>query len=115
MLQVTNHGLPKKVMDEMIEVSKSFFDLTEEEKGDYSGKKVFDPIKYGTSFNASLDKSLYWRDHLKVFVHPHFNAPLKPNNFRFNLLCINNFLLISLKLNFIMKECTFFFSFLNGN
>ncbi|KAM7520812.1 hypothetical protein LguiB_019774 [Lonicera macranthoides] len=71
-----------KVTDEMLKVSKSFFDLTEEEKGKYSGNKLFDPIKYGTSFNASLDKSLYWRDHLKVFVHPHFNAPLKPDNFR---------------------------------
>lgn len=70
-------------MDKMIEASREFFDLTEDEKGDYKGKQLFDPIKYGTSFNTSVDKTLFWRDHLKVHVHPHFNAPHKPSNFRY--------------------------------
>ncbi|KAK3030181.1 hypothetical protein RJ639_039658 [Escallonia herrerae] len=81
---VVNHSMPKKLMADMVHtiVSQSFFDLAEEEKGEYRGKQLFDPIKYGTSFNASVDKALFWRDHLKVYVHPHFNAPHKPSNFR---------------------------------
>ncbi|KAK3023243.1 hypothetical protein RJ639_044409 [Escallonia herrerae] len=56
---VVNHGMPKKLMDDMLQTSQSFFDLTEEEKGEYRGEQLFDPIKYGTSFNASVDKSTF--------------------------------------------------------
>ncbi|KAK9044166.1 hypothetical protein V6N11_072482 [Hibiscus sabdariffa] len=47
----------------------------EEEKGEFGGKHVLDPIRYGTSFNASIDKVLCWRDYLKVFQHPELNNP----------------------------------------
>lgn len=78
---VTNHGVPKTLMEEMIEASQSFFDLTEEQKREYSGQQVLDPIKYGTSFNVSVDKVLFWRDLLKIHVHPRFNSPTKPSHF----------------------------------
>lgn len=69
-------------MDEMIKESGDFFDLKEEEKHDYAGKALFDPIRWGTSFNVGVDKTLFWRDYLKIHAHPHFNAPTKPFGFR---------------------------------
>ncbi|KAL2317666.1 hypothetical protein Fmac_031542 [Flemingia macrophylla] len=49
---------------------------------EYSSPNLFDQIKYGTSFNVMIDKTLFWRDYLKCYVHPHFNAPFKPLGFR---------------------------------
>jgi len=64
---------------------QSFFDLSKEEKMEFAGKKILDPIRYGTSFNVMVDKTLFWRDYLKCLVHPHFNAPSKPPDLRYLL------------------------------
>ncbi|TKY56296.1 Leucoanthocyanidin dioxygenase [Spatholobus suberectus] len=76
-----NHGVSGTIRDKMLRASQRFFDLTEEEKGEYAGRKVLDPIRYGTSFNVMVDKTLCWRDYLKCHVHPHFNVPSKPPDF----------------------------------
>ncbi|KAF2291616.1 hypothetical protein GH714_026221 [Hevea brasiliensis] len=78
---VINHGVPKKLRDEMINSTETFFNLTEEEKQEYRGNELLDPIKCGTSFNVRVDKSLMWRDYLKILVHPHFVSPHKPAGF----------------------------------
>ncbi|KAK8692349.1 hypothetical protein V6N13_075816 [Hibiscus sabdariffa] len=78
---VINHGVPEMLRDEMVRETESFFDLREEDKRQYAGKKLFDPIRCGTSFNSNVDKTLLWRDYLKIHVHPHFNAPDKPSGF----------------------------------
>ncbi|MBA0720813.1 hypothetical protein Goshw_027129 [Gossypium schwendimanii] len=78
---VINHGVAETLRDEMVRETESFFDLRGEEKKQYAGKKLFDPIRCGTSFNANVDKTLLWRDYLKIHVHPHFNAPAKPSGF----------------------------------
>ncbi|XVF44819.1 hypothetical protein PTKIN_Ptkin02bG0154900 [Pterospermum kingtungense] len=78
---VINHGVAESVMKSIIEVSKGFFELTEEEKQEYAAKHVMDPIRYGTSFNVSADKVLFWRDFLKVVLHPKFHSPNKPASF----------------------------------
>jgi len=67
----------------MLRATQRFFDLSEEEKKEYAGEKVLDPIRYGTSFNVMVDKSLFWRDFLKCHVHPHLNVPSKPPGFRY--------------------------------
>ncbi|XP_021899983.1 LOW QUALITY PROTEIN: protein DMR6-LIKE OXYGENASE 2-like [Carica papaya] len=79
---VTNHGVEERLMEEMIEACKGFFNLSEEEKQEYAGKHVLDTIRCGTSMNVSVDQVLFWRDYLKIFVHPQFNSPNKPPNFR---------------------------------
>ncbi|OMO63567.1 Oxoglutarate/iron-dependent dioxygenase [Corchorus olitorius] len=76
---VTNHGLPESMMKAMIEACRAFFDLPEEEKQEFEGKHVLDPIRCGTSFNVSVDKVLFWRDFVKFFMHPNFHAPTKPS------------------------------------
>ncbi|XP_057974539.1 2-oxoglutarate-dependent dioxygenase 19-like [Malania oleifera] len=78
---VVNHGVPKKVMDDMVSGCLGFFDLTEEEKQEYAGKQLFDPIRSGTSFNLTVDDAFLWRDYLKIHVHPNFHAPTKPADF----------------------------------
>ncbi|CAN0906740.1 2-oxoglutarate-dependent dioxygenase 19 [Linum grandiflorum] len=79
--QVINHGVEESLMEGMIEICEEFFNLTEEEKEKYKGNDVLDPIRYGTSFNTSVDKVLFWRDFLKVFVHPNFHSPQNPPAF----------------------------------
>lgn len=78
---VINHGVPEDQIKAMMDACIDFFNLTEEEKREYQGKHVLDPIRCGTSFNASVDRVLFWRDFLKVFIHPQFHSPMKPAGF----------------------------------
>ncbi|KAK7301150.1 hypothetical protein RJT34_12011 [Clitoria ternatea] len=77
-----NHGMSETLRDELLRGSQGFFDMSVEDKREFAGEKLFDPIKCGTSFNVMVDKTLFWRDYLKCHVHPHFNAPSKPPGFR---------------------------------
>ncbi|OMO63566.1 Oxoglutarate/iron-dependent dioxygenase [Corchorus olitorius] len=42
---VTNHGVPESMMKEMIEACRAFFELPDEEKQEFEGKHVLDPIR----------------------------------------------------------------------
>ncbi|KAB5516040.1 hypothetical protein DKX38_026732 [Salix brachista] len=75
---VINHGVPQKLLSSILDGCRGFFDLEEEEKQEFKGNHVLDPIRSGTSFNVSVEKAFYWRDFLKVFVHPVFYSPTKP-------------------------------------
>lgn len=79
---VINHGVEERTMKKMIDGCREFFYLSEEEKREFEGKHVLDPIRCGTSFNESVDKVFFWRDYLKVMVHPKFHSPSKPSGFR---------------------------------
>lgn len=78
---VVNHGIPENLMKEVINGTEGFFNLREEEKKEFEGKNVLDPIRCGTSFNVSKEKAFFWRDYLKVFVHPQFHSPNKPQGY----------------------------------
>ncbi|XP_052206113.1 2-oxoglutarate-dependent dioxygenase 19-like [Diospyros lotus] len=75
---VINHGVPESLMKAVIDGLIEFFNLREEEKKEFEGKHVLDPIRCGTSFNPKMEKVFFWRDFLKVFVHPQFHFPNKP-------------------------------------
>ncbi|XP_010939711.3 2-oxoglutarate-dependent dioxygenase 19 [Elaeis guineensis] len=80
---VVNHGIPESLREAMLDSMMEFFDQTEEEKGEYARKHVMNPIRYGTSFNSTVEDVWYWRDYLRVFVHPVFYSPAKaPPSFR---------------------------------
>ncbi|XP_073150776.1 2-oxoglutarate-dependent dioxygenase 19-like [Henckelia pumila] len=81
-----NHGIPEELMQKMIEISEEFFNLGEEDKPEFEPKNVLEPVRYGTSFNTAQEEVHCWRDFLKVFVHPHFHSPQKPQAFRDALL-----------------------------
>ncbi|XP_040940603.1 2-oxoglutarate-dependent dioxygenase 19 isoform X3 [Gossypium hirsutum] len=76
------HGVPERMMKAIIEACREFLELPEEEKRGISGKHVLDPIRFGTSFNESVDEILCWRDYVKIFQHPEFHSPNKPPSFR---------------------------------
>ncbi|KAM7479009.1 hypothetical protein LguiA_027222 [Lonicera macranthoides] len=78
---VVNHDIPEDLMKKVINGVEEFFNLTDEEKLEFEGKDVLDPIRCGTSFNATKEKVFFWRDFLKVLVHPHFHFPNKPTGF----------------------------------
>ncbi|KAH0641527.1 hypothetical protein KY289_032501 [Solanum tuberosum] len=78
---VVNHGIQDSLMKKVIDGTQGFFNLREEEKKEFEGKHVLDPIRYGTSFNTSKEKAFFWRDYLKVFVHPKFHSPSKPDRY----------------------------------
>ncbi|KAI6678384.1 hypothetical protein NL676_039180 [Syzygium grande] len=73
-----NHGVPESQMKAPVEALSGFFNLIEEEKSEFEGKHVLDPIRYGTSFKVTVDKVFLWRDFLKTTVHPKFHCPTKP-------------------------------------
>ncbi|GAB2267992.1 hypothetical protein Dimus_002969 [Dionaea muscipula] len=75
---VVNHGVPERMFEDVIGNCNEFFDLTAEEKREFEGKRVLDPIRCGTSFNVSAEEVHFWRDFLKLHVHPEFNCPHKP-------------------------------------
>ncbi|XP_068641462.1 2-oxoglutarate-dependent dioxygenase 19-like isoform X1 [Aristolochia californica] len=79
---VINHGVREELREGIMEATRRFFNLPEEEKREFSGNHVLDPIRCGTSFNTAVEKVLCWRDFLKVFVHPSFHSPPNPSDFR---------------------------------
>ncbi|KAL5705444.1 hypothetical protein ACHQM5_023745 [Ranunculus cassubicifolius] len=78
---VINHGVPESLTESMLAACQDFFNQTEEEKASGVGKNVLDPIRSGTSFNASVENVFFWRDYLKVLVHPKFHSPPTPPSF----------------------------------
>ncbi|KAH1099758.1 hypothetical protein GLYMA_13G042200v4 [Glycine max] len=81
-----NHFVSKTILEKMVDEIFAFFNLREEEKQEYVGKDVMDPVRYGTSSNVSMDKVLFWRDFLKIVVHSEFHSLDKPPGFSLSLL-----------------------------
>ncbi|XP_028771666.1 protein DMR6-LIKE OXYGENASE 2-like [Neltuma alba] len=75
-----NHSFPVSLINRMMEGVKGFFNLSDEEKREFQGKHLSDPIKCGSSMNNTTEVKS-WRDFLKVFVHPEFHFPHKPAGF----------------------------------
>ncbi|KAJ6683579.1 hypothetical protein OIU85_007283 [Salix viminalis] len=65
---VINHGVPQKLLSSILDGCRGFFDLAEEEKQEFKGSHVLDPIRSGTSFNVSVEKAFYWRDFLHSYI-----------------------------------------------
>ena len=69
-MQLTNHGIPREVILNMIEGSKRFFELPFEERSKYMSADMYAPVRYGTSFNQKKDRAFCWRDFLKLNCQP---------------------------------------------
>lgn len=78
---VINHGVSQSLTEKMLKACQDFFNQSDEEKLVNVGNNVLDPIRCGTSFNASVEKVFFWRDFLKVLVHPEFHSPPTPVSF----------------------------------
>ncbi|OMO63555.1 Oxoglutarate/iron-dependent dioxygenase [Corchorus olitorius] len=73
-----NHGVPESLFKAIMDGSAEFFDLPEEEKMQFKGKGILDPINYGSLRVGNVS---FWRDFLKVFLHPQFHSINKPPGF----------------------------------
>ncbi|KAJ7545954.1 hypothetical protein O6H91_08G017900 [Diphasiastrum complanatum] len=86
--QVINHGVPKHVLQDMIEVGHEFFNLPLEDKMSYYSDDLSQPVRFGTSYNPAKETILEWRD---VLRHPGSISPEavqlwpeKPESYREN-------------------------------
>jgi len=83
MFQLTNHGIPESLMEELLKKSHEFHDLPVEEKKEFGDNgEPFSPIRHGTSFHPPAESVHFWRDYLKVLTSPQFNFPHKPPGYR---------------------------------
>ncbi|KAL8157587.1 hypothetical protein AgCh_002340 [Apium graveolens] len=86
---VKKHGISEKLHEKMLEKCEEFNSMSDEEKQKLKMKKdVMDMMMFGSSINVSTE-ARFWRDYLKLFVHPDFNSPKKPQGFRETLLEIS--------------------------
>lgn len=89
-MQLTNHGIPSEVINNMIETGKRFFELPFEERSKYMSADMYAPVRYGTSFNQRMDRVFCWRDFLKLSCQPQLSGdddvhafwPSSPAKFR---------------------------------
>ena len=81
-----NHGVPESLMKAVLDVCKEFFNLPMEEKMEFATKDIWKPIRFGTGVDIKVEKFFCWRDFLKVFAHPEFHFPSKPQGFRYQTI-----------------------------
>ncbi|XP_060171779.1 flavanone 3-dioxygenase 2-like [Lycium barbarum] len=79
--QVINHGVPKEVIDEMLEVAHEFFRLPVEEKMKLYSDDPSKTMRLSTSFNVKKETVHNWRDYLRLHCYPlEKYAPEWPSN-----------------------------------
>uniref|UniRef100_A0A2N9HP38 Fe2OG dioxygenase domain-containing protein n=1 Tax=Fagus sylvatica TaxID=28930 RepID=A0A2N9HP38_FAGSY len=79
--QLVNHDIPRDVIENMVNVSKMFFELPFEERSKYMSTDMRSPVRYGTSFNQNKDAVFCWRDFLKLSCPPLSDVlPLWPSS-----------------------------------
>lgn len=86
-MKVVNHGVPEAVMEEMMKVAEEFFQLPAEDKLHLYSNDYRQRTRVSTSFNASKEDVLHWRDYLRHPCHPledHIDSwPEKPPSYRY--------------------------------
>ncbi|XP_073146892.1 probable 2-oxoglutarate-dependent dioxygenase SLC1 [Henckelia pumila] len=68
--QLTNHGIPEEIINNMSDMSKKFFELPFADREKYMSLDMRSPVRYGTSFNQIKDEVFCWRDFLKLVCDP---------------------------------------------
>ncbi|MED6180897.1 hypothetical protein PIB30_014456 [Stylosanthes scabra] len=73
--QVVNHGIPVKVLEDMLTAAREFHELAEEVKRKYYSREMMKRVKYGSNFDLYESKYANWRDTLFCVMGP---EPLDP-------------------------------------
>ncbi|KAJ0974463.1 hypothetical protein J5N97_016428 [Dioscorea zingiberensis] len=68
--QVKNHGIPERLVSEMLRVSKEYFKLPECERMKAYSDDPNKAIRLSTSFNVNTEKVGCWRDYLRLHCYP---------------------------------------------
>lgn len=64
--QVVNHGVPQRVMEEIMEATRTFHELPKEVKAEYYGRDMVRKVKYYSSANMYELMYANWRDTMQL-------------------------------------------------
>ncbi|KAJ3669237.1 hypothetical protein LUZ60_011187 [Juncus effusus] len=83
---VTNHGIPKELVNAMLRVGREFFHLPEPERNHLCSEEPLKAVRLTSGFNATAEHVRMWRDALKLQCHPIEEYidqwPINPPDFR---------------------------------
>ncbi|KAJ4952926.1 hypothetical protein NE237_029758 [Protea cynaroides] len=68
--QVNNHGIPERLINSMIRISKEYFGLPESERLKSYSNDPSKNVRLSTSFNVKTEKVANWRDFLRLHCYP---------------------------------------------
>lgn len=96
-LQLTNHGVSKKLMSDVLEVAEEFFELPNEDKASFYSEDPKRRCRLYTSIDYDNEKVHFWRDNLRHPCHPvdeHVQCwPEKPARYRYPSACISVYII----------------------
>ncbi|XP_004499952.1 1-aminocyclopropane-1-carboxylate oxidase homolog 3-like, partial [Cicer arietinum] len=73
--QVVNHGIPLKLLEEMMTAAREFHELPQELKAEYFSREPMKKVKYRTNFDLYKSKFANWRDTLSCDMAPEILDP----------------------------------------
>ena len=92
-MQLINHGVPEKLLQDVLDVTKEFFELPAEDKAVIFSDDPKQSYSLYTSIDYMNEETNYWRDALKHPCHPleeHIQFwPQKPAQYRYVDLCFS--------------------------
>lgn len=82
-----NHGVPEKLIHDVLDVANEFFELPAEDKASLYSEDPKQSCRLYTSIDYDREKVHYWRDNLRHPCHPleeHIQSwPEKPAHYRY--------------------------------